>query len=934
MMIIMSAIKEYKSEGNDFFEDMENNDKSKYKSDLSNNISEKTDKEEKAKNIDNKTKETKEVKETKETKEVKEAKDDKYIPDHVVKENKTNVEQTIEIKPKLVLLEESNDSSFAYIGRKKSVLKQYGSKSSAFLGRIVESDLEHKNIRLDGLNPHVVFIDGSRGSGKSYGLGVIAEELAVNNTFIGQIVVDPVGVFWSMKFPNQEKKEIEILKEWGLEPKGLDNLKVFVPFGMANKISKDTYDETFSMFPSMLEAEDWCLTFGIERFNPTGLLLEKTLSFVKDGYIAGDPKEDSELKEILPKGNQFTLDDIIYCLHNNTEFKSSQKGYKPDSIRALVSRFEASKSWGIFSDHGTPLTKLSREGQLTVLDTSFLDDNITALVIGILARRILAARKLVTRQDAIKKFDTKEENPDLLLEIEIPPTWLYIDEAHTLIPSGNTMTPATAAIIEYVKQGRRPGCSLVFATQQPSAINSKVLSQVDVFISHKLVFNDDIKAIHNRMPAIIPEEYKKPNFIKTLPVGVALVGDRREESSRAFILKIKPRASQHEGRDAETIRLIEELSEEEIILRASELIFNKIKKTKKISENYAKDILDIVNIKYHSSVVWKKVLEKLNEYNIILKNKELFIRDENYIKNKDNIIDAETNNLNVIKEEINKLENSNIQDDISNDLEELKEDIDSIEINEELELADKEHSFICECFPLRISKEMAENKAKSTTLKKYLFFKNKETVNESSLYNRIIYKIHFNLYDKDNNFKRKVCYADSITGELLHFINNNFRASKGLIKLPLLSESDLELLYLLKRQSTIYSLTQEIDLDEELIKERIDFFKNNDFINVVKKHDVEVYKLSDNFDIPFSANPKIIDSINTLPLRKKELPLKSIFKIENNINDIKSNIQKLWGNIEFISTEEIYWPVWKIVLVDSKFKEREVLVDGVVGQLI
>jgi len=39
--------------------------------------------------------------------------------------------------------------------------------------------LEDKDIYMDSLNPHVVFVCGARGSGKSYVLGVIAEELAI-----------------------------------------------------------------------------------------------------------------------------------------------------------------------------------------------------------------------------------------------------------------------------------------------------------------------------------------------------------------------------------------------------------------------------------------------------------------------------------------------------------------------------------------------------------------------------------------------------------------------------------------------------------------------------------------------------------------------------------------------------------------------------------
>jgi hypothetical protein len=227
---------------------------------------------------------------------------------------------------------------------------------------------------------------------------------------------------------------------------------------------------------------------------------------------------------------------------------------------------------------------------------------------------------------------TNTENPDELLEIEIPPTWLYIDEAHTLIPSGNTITPATNAIIEYVKQGRRPGCSMVLATQQPSAINSKVLSQVDIFISHKLVFNDDISAVQKRMPAIIPEEYKNPNFIKTIPVGVALIGDRGEETSRAFIIKIKPRLSQHEGRDTETVRTVLKKENTEIISIVVDLIEKKLLKVNELKVSDAQDILDIINIKYKSDVTYKQLKIPLLEKEIIERDQYLLFKKINQKK--------------------------------------------------------------------------------------------------------------------------------------------------------------------------------------------------------------------------------------------------------------------------------------------------------------
>ncbi len=168
-----------------------------------------------------------------------------------------------------------------------------------------------------------------------------------------------------------------------------------------------------------------------------------------------------------------------------------------------------------------------------------------ALVIGVLARRILHARKIATRKEAAKILNVDSSGRD---ETDIPPTWLVIDEAHILIPSGNRKTPATDALIEYVKQGRRPGCSLLFATQQPAAIDSRVLSQLDLLFVHKLVFSDDVKAVEKRMPTVLPKEYTGV-FVKRLPIGVALVGDRADTTSRAFLLRVRPRRSQHEGRE-------------------------------------------------------------------------------------------------------------------------------------------------------------------------------------------------------------------------------------------------------------------------------------------------------------------------------------------------------------------------------------------------
>ena len=392
------------------------------------------------------------------------------------------------------------------LGRGKSLMDKFGLEKACLVGKTPEGD----EVYLDTIKPHVIFICGARGSGKSYTMGVIVEGLAEVNDAVAGIVIDPIGVFWSMKKPNMMEREREELKKWGLEPRGFENVRVLVPVGVKN-LPKSSFDGFFSIKPCELRASDWCFAFDIDRFSPAGLLL------------------DTAIKKA---GEDYTIDDLVRVIATDPELQSKEKGFSKQTRRGVISRLESSKFWGIFSEKATPIEFIAQPGQITVIDTSFLEEPVAALVVGILARKLLNRRKIESRKEALG------------VPTSFPPVWLFIDEAHTLVPK-DRKTAASESLIEYVKQGRKPGCSLVIATQQPSAINSEVLSQLDLMFVHQLVFEDDIKAVSKRMPANMPKEWNV-GFIRSLRVGQAIVGDR-ETTSTAFI-SVRPRKSQHEGR--------------------------------------------------------------------------------------------------------------------------------------------------------------------------------------------------------------------------------------------------------------------------------------------------------------------------------------------------------------------------------------------------
>ncbi|MFH1695434.1 MAG: helicase HerA-like domain-containing protein [Candidatus Micrarchaeota archaeon] len=733
----------------------------------------------------------------------------------------------------------------------------------------------------------------------SYVLGVLAEELALKNKDVGVVVIDPIGVFWSMRYPNKEVTEVAKLSEWNLVPQGLDNIKVFIPEGIKSEVPKSTFDSTFSIQPSLLTAEDWCLTFGMERFGPSGLLLSKVLKKLEHGFKA-------EGKYIKAKKN-YSLNDMIYSLEKDEELNSRERGYKQDSIRALVSRFEAAKSWGIFSEKGTPLGELSREGQLTILDTSFLEDDVTALVIGIIARRLLSARKISTRKEAAKKF---KKNIDEMLELDVPPTWLFIDEAHTLIPSGNVKTPATSALVEYVKQGRRPGCSLVFATQQPSAIDTKVLSQLDILISHKLVFDDDIKAIFKRVPSIVPTRYKKSSFVRTLSVGTALVADRREETSRAFVMDIRPRMSQHEGRDAETSEANENISETQVLQLATEMIWRKLNEEELAMEK-VNILVNTLNGKYKSAVMLSSVLDALEEKGAVIEATRV------YIKGKEKIPEEEKQELETEEERYEREVEEGLK----------TQEMEKIEGTKEKEANTKELGLALRIDEKSVLKLAEQNRKKKT----FRLFGSEEKIKGIVLHYEPFYRVSLNDFDLKKEFVSVNVFVNAVTGELMHYGQGKFIESKGFNKTSLLHKDESFVFRQLMQKKTLKEITEKnLDLSEEKAKKVISSLAEKGFVKKEKREGRIQYSLNSEIDLPFTPRHKLINSVNNCSFT--ESFISNAVKEKFSVEEINSMIKGLWPNSVVKKAEKLFRPVYYITLEENG-KEKTLKIDGNTGQL-
>jgi hypothetical protein len=440
-----------------------------------------------------------------------------------VEEVSTTLDFVPEVKEKVEARSAPTDDAII-LGRGGSTIKKIGCQGTMYLGRITEKgkhDLYGKKVLVDAVYPHVIFISGHRGSGKSYTMGVIAEELAKANLGVGIIIIDPIGIFWALKNGNSDMNENILLERWGLRPDDLDKVEVFTPIGIFNEFADETVDSPFALKPSDLHIEDWCRTFDIGRYEVRGTVLEKALA------IVSEEKED------------YSIDDIISALDDPV----IENSYHTNSIQAIRSRMNAAKGWGIFSGEGTSLSRLSSPNKISVLDISNprIGDSLRSLLVGIIARKILEARIKGSRGEMFEESGVEDEET-------IPITWLLIDEAHVLVPA-HKKTAASDPLIEYAKQGRKPGCALVLVTQQPSAMHNDIMSQIDIMITHLLTFNDDIRAFLKRVPAAVPDQLGEDNFIRSMPTGVGLLSDQRTQN-RSMVVKIRPRVTLHAGREA------------------------------------------------------------------------------------------------------------------------------------------------------------------------------------------------------------------------------------------------------------------------------------------------------------------------------------------------------------------------------------------------
>lgn len=430
----------------------------------------------------------------------------------------------------------------------------------AYLGRLAESG-PLTDVRFDTASAHVIAVFGKRGSGKSYTLGTLLEGLctsevessiAHNQHRAAVLLFDTLGIFQWMSFVLKEGSPQKVLQEqyslrrgWDIRAESL-NVAIWIPRGTRGPATPSDHQE-FSVNSSDFAAEDWGYLLGLDIFQ------DRMGQLLNDAYVKVTTEGWSNKDRRHPPNSQYSLDDLISCVTDDDELSTA---YQAETRRAVLQQLTTYRRNPLFADHGTALQEFLRPGQMSVIVMNKMSDELRLIVLASILRQLIAQR--IRASEAEKHLHIRDnlsgserQALESSLATSVPPTWVSIDEAQNVLPS-ERKTSATDVLVKYVREGRNYGLSFVVATQQPTALDPRILAQVDTLIVHKLTVQGDIDYIRRNIKSNLPEEVKYANaalnfdeLIRSLDVGQALVSNT--ETDRAFIMDVRPRITVHGG---------------------------------------------------------------------------------------------------------------------------------------------------------------------------------------------------------------------------------------------------------------------------------------------------------------------------------------------------------------------------------------------------
>ena len=341
---------------------------------------------------------------------------------------------------------------------KSIIVGKENTSQSAYIGRLEGTDIDIF-IELNKLLTKHVAVLAKSGSGKSYTVGVLLEEILERN--IPLVVIDPHGEYSDLKRPNKNEEDISRLSALELKPKSYN--KKITAYG-----------------DSEID----------EQLKPLKL---------------NDKLQTQELIDLLPTkltNNQMSL---LYSTIKNIEeisFESlihSLEATDSNLKWNLISSIEYLKALNLFSSFPTSYNEIVQPGKGSIINLKGMDPEVQQIIVYKLVKDLFQERK----------------------KGSIPPFFLAIEEAHNFVPEKGFSDAKSSKIIKNIaSEGRKFGLGLCVVSQRPAIVQKTVLSQCTTQIIMKITNPNDLKAVSSSVEGITTETEEE---LRNLPIGTSLV---------------------------------------------------------------------------------------------------------------------------------------------------------------------------------------------------------------------------------------------------------------------------------------------------------------------------------------------------------------------------------------------------------------------------
>jgi hypothetical protein len=435
------------------------------------------------------------------------------------------------------------------------------------LGYLAEAGPRRK-LWLDVSGEQVVAILGKRGTGKSYTLGTLVEGLGAGQgatpisalqTPRASLIFDIMDIFWSTAIPLAATGPAELVKQYQTMVKGgftAQNvaLDVWLPAGFENTEIDPPGVRRLFVRACDLEVDDWAAMFEVDIYGePRGMLIADVIAHVA---TTGYTKDDGSSVAANP-GYEFA--DLLTCLDTDADI---QANYRPDTIRSIRQRMATYGALPLFSGGATPLRDLLQAFRASVLMLARVPDALKKVLVAVLVRRILRERRDASLAQKRLDLDSRlsaadRQQLEASIHVRIPRTWLLMDEAH-ILAGASEPSVAREAFVKFAKEGRNYGLSLALATQQPSALDPRLMSQVETAIVHQFTDPRDAGVAGQAMRSPAPTavtvdgaETDVTTLLRRLSQGLAVFSSGNAPALQRYcVAAIRPRISAHGGYEA------------------------------------------------------------------------------------------------------------------------------------------------------------------------------------------------------------------------------------------------------------------------------------------------------------------------------------------------------------------------------------------------